>query len=83
MAGSRNAPLRTVKTLQRNQSDFANAVDTGLPAMTLHDATTVFREGGIGTFDLVTDSWRNDTTGGSGSDLKLPGLILDIKNSCV
>jgi 3-isopropylmalate/(R)-2-methylmalate dehydratase small subunit len=57
---------------------FRNAVNAGLPAMTLPDATTVFREEDIGTFNLATGNWRNDSTGASGSVSKLPGLILDI-----
>jgi 3-isopropylmalate/(R)-2-methylmalate dehydratase small subunit len=61
-----------------NSLFFRNAVNAGLPAMTLPDATTIFREGDIGTFDLATGSWRNDTTGASGSVSALPDLILDI-----
>jgi 3-isopropylmalate/(R)-2-methylmalate dehydratase small subunit len=61
-----------------NSLFFRNAVNAGLPAMTLPDATTVFREEDIATFDLATGNWRNDSTGASGSVPKLPGLILDI-----
>lgn len=46
--------------------------------MTVPDATSVFREGDIGTFDLTTGCWRNETTGASGTVPKLPDLILDI-----
>jgi 3-isopropylmalate/(R)-2-methylmalate dehydratase small subunit len=46
--------------------------------MTLPDATTVFSDGDIGTFDLGDGSWRNDTTGACGTVAKLPDLILDI-----
>ena len=57
---------------------FRNAVNAGLPAMTLPDATTMFSEGDTGTFDLASGEWRNDTTGASGTVPKLPDLILDI-----
>jgi 3-isopropylmalate/(R)-2-methylmalate dehydratase small subunit len=46
--------------------------------MTIPDATTAFREGDTGTFDLSTGEWRNETTGASGSVPKLPDLILEI-----
>ncbi|OSC41655.1 3-isopropylmalate dehydratase [Mycobacterium decipiens] len=61
-----------------NSLFFRNAINAGLPAMTVPNATTHFRDGDIGTFDLTGGSWRNDTTGASGSVPTLPGLILDI-----
>jgi 3-isopropylmalate/(R)-2-methylmalate dehydratase small subunit len=61
-----------------NSLFFRNAVNAGLPAMTVPDATTAFREGDSGTFDLTSGSWRNETTGASGAVPKLPDLILDI-----
>jgi 3-isopropylmalate/(R)-2-methylmalate dehydratase small subunit len=61
-----------------NSLFFRNAVNAGLPAMTIPDATKVFHEGDTGTFDLGTGEWRNETTGASGSVSKLPDLILDI-----
>jgi len=64
-----------------NSLFFRNAVNTGLPAMTIPDATRVFHEGDTGTFDLTAGTWRNDTTGASGSVPKLPDLILDIIES--
>ncbi|MGO9041151.1 MAG: 3-isopropylmalate dehydratase [Mycobacterium sp.] len=64
-----------------NSLFFRNAVNTGLPAMTIPDATSVFHEGDTGTFDLTAGTWRNDTTGASGSVPKLPDLILDIIES--
>ena len=53
----------------------------GLPAMTVPDATRVFTEGDAGTFDLSEGTWRNDTTGASGTVPRPPGLILDIIES--
>jgi len=64
-----------------NSLFFRNAVNTGLPAMTIPDDTRVFHEGDTGTFDLNAGTWRNDTTGASGSVPKLPDLILDIIES--
>ena len=61
-----------------NSLFFRNAVNAGLPAMTVPTATTEFSDGDIGTFDLTDGSWRNDSTGASGSVPKLPDLILDI-----
>jgi 3-isopropylmalate/(R)-2-methylmalate dehydratase small subunit len=61
-----------------NSLFFRNAVNAGLPAMTVPDATTVFGDGDIGTFDLRDGSWRNDTTGAYGTVSRLPELILDI-----
>ena len=49
-----------------NSLFFRNAVNAGLPAMTLPEATTIFSEGDTGTFDLGSGAWRNDTTGASG-----------------
>jgi 3-isopropylmalate/(R)-2-methylmalate dehydratase small subunit len=61
-----------------NSLFFRNAVNAGLPVMTIPDVTTVFHEGDTATFDLSTGEWRNDTTGASGSVPRLPDLILDI-----
>jgi 3-isopropylmalate/(R)-2-methylmalate dehydratase small subunit len=61
-----------------NSLFFRNAVNAGLPAMTVPDATTVFTDGDTGTFDLGVGSWRNDTTGTAGTVATLPQLILDI-----
>jgi 3-isopropylmalate/(R)-2-methylmalate dehydratase small subunit len=56
-------------------------VNAGLPAMTVPHATTVFSEGDSGTFDLTAGTWRNDSTGESGTVPKLPELLLDIIES--
>jgi 3-isopropylmalate/(R)-2-methylmalate dehydratase small subunit len=61
-----------------NSLFFRNAVNAGLPVMTLPEATSVFGEGDTGTFDLSCGAWRNDTTGASGSVPTLPDLILEI-----
>jgi 3-isopropylmalate/(R)-2-methylmalate dehydratase small subunit len=64
-----------------NSLFFRNAVNAGLPAMTVPEATTTFSDGDVGTFDLSDGSWRNDTTGACGAVPKLPELILDIITS--
>jgi len=64
-----------------NSLFFRNAVNAGLPAMTVPGATGVFHEGDTGTFNLTDGSWRNDTTAASGTVPRLPGLILDIIES--
>jgi 3-isopropylmalate/(R)-2-methylmalate dehydratase small subunit len=61
-----------------NSLFFRNAVNAGLPAMTVPGATSIFHEGDVGAFDLSTGDWRNETTGASGTVPKLPALILDI-----
>ena len=64
-----------------NSLFFRNAVNAGLPAMTVPNATVVFHEGDTATFDLTAGTWRNDTTGDSGTVPKLPDLILKIIES--
>ncbi len=64
-----------------NSLFFRNAVNAGLPAMTVPNATGLFSDGDTGTFDLTEGTWRNDSTGASGTVPKLPDLILDIIES--
>jgi 3-isopropylmalate/(R)-2-methylmalate dehydratase small subunit len=61
-----------------NSLFFRNAVNAGLPAMTVPGATGIFHDGDIGAFDLSDGSWRNVTTGESGAVPTLPNLILEI-----
>jgi 3-isopropylmalate/(R)-2-methylmalate dehydratase small subunit len=61
-----------------NSLFFRNAVNAGLPAMTVPNATTFFRDGDTATFDLGTGDWKNESSGTSGSVPKLPDLVLDI-----
>lgn len=61
-----------------NSLFFRNAVNAGLPAMTVPHVTSLFSDGDTGTFDLADGTWRNDTTGESGIVSTLPNLILDI-----
>jgi 3-isopropylmalate/(R)-2-methylmalate dehydratase small subunit len=61
-----------------NSLFFRNAVNAGLPAMTVPDSTSHFTDGDIGSFDLAAGTWRNDTTGASGQVTPLPRMVLDI-----
>jgi 3-isopropylmalate/(R)-2-methylmalate dehydratase small subunit len=61
-----------------NSLFFRNAINAGLPAMTLPDATSIFTDSDVGAFDLTDGTWRNETTGASGTAAKLPDMILDI-----
>jgi 3-isopropylmalate/(R)-2-methylmalate dehydratase small subunit len=61
-----------------NSLFFRNAINAGLPAMTLPDATSIFSDGHVGAFDLTDGTWRNETTGASGTVAKLPEMINDI-----
>ncbi|MEZ0053581.1 3-isopropylmalate/(R)-2-methylmalate dehydratase small subunit [Mycobacterium sp. MAA66] len=64
-----------------NSLFFRNAVNSGLPAMTLPDATELFADGDVGTFNLTEGSWRNVTSGAAGEVPPLPELLLDIITS--
>jgi 3-isopropylmalate/(R)-2-methylmalate dehydratase small subunit len=57
---------------------FRNAVNAGLPAITVPDATRIFTDGDTGTFNFADGSWRNDTTHVRGHVPPLPELVLDI-----
>ena len=61
-----------------NSLFFRNAVNAGLPAMTVPHATSVFSDGDTGNFDFAAGRWRNETTGSAGAVPVLPGLILEI-----
>jgi 3-isopropylmalate/(R)-2-methylmalate dehydratase small subunit len=61
-----------------NSLFFRNAVNAGLPAMTVPDVTAAFDDGDTGTFDVRSGTWRNDTTGVCGAVPVPPDLILDI-----
>ncbi|MFJ4657354.1 3-isopropylmalate dehydratase [Nocardia sp. NPDC088792] len=64
-----------------NSLFFRNAINAGLPALTVPDATTLFTDGDTATFDLATGTYRNETTGTSGRTAPLPDLILEILTS--
>jgi len=61
-----------------NSLFLRNAINAGLPALTVPGAATVFSDGDRGSFDIATGSWVNDSTGVSGRAPALPPLILEI-----
>jgi 3-isopropylmalate/(R)-2-methylmalate dehydratase small subunit len=61
-----------------NSLFFRNAVNAGLPAMTLPDATSLFNDGDTAAIDLAAGTWTNTTTGDTGNVAKLPDLLLEI-----
>jgi 3-isopropylmalate/(R)-2-methylmalate dehydratase small subunit len=61
-----------------NSLFFRNAVNAGLPALTVPGVSEVFSDGDTGSFDIGTGEYRNETTGVSGRAAPLPPLILDI-----
>jgi 3-isopropylmalate/(R)-2-methylmalate dehydratase small subunit len=61
-----------------NSLFLRNAINAGLPAVTLPNATTIFHDGDVGAFDLTAGTWGNTTTGASGNVPKLPDMLLDI-----
>lgn len=61
-----------------NSLFLRNAINTGLPALTVPGVTEVFGDGDIGRFDISTGRWSNDTTGVSGEVAALPDLVLEI-----
>jgi 3-isopropylmalate/(R)-2-methylmalate dehydratase small subunit len=61
-----------------NSLFFRNAINAGLPALTVPDATQLFSDGDQCSFDIATGAYRNDTTGAAGRTTPLPPLILEI-----
>jgi 3-isopropylmalate/(R)-2-methylmalate dehydratase small subunit len=61
-----------------NSLFLRNAINAGLPALTVPGVTGVFSEGDTGRFDISTGRWSNDTTGASGEVPALPELVLEI-----
>ena len=61
-----------------NSLFFRNAVNAGLPAMTLPDATNLFHDGDTAVIDLAAGTWTNKTTADTGTVAKLPDLLLEI-----
>lgn len=64
-----------------NSLFFRNAVNAGLPAITVPDATSHFTEGDTASLDLRTGTWRNERSGQGGSVPVLPDLVLEIMAS--
>ena len=64
-----------------NSLFLRNAINAGLPAVTVPDATDNFSDGDNGTFNIETGDWRNNTTGAQGQSTPLPKLVRDILDS--
>lgn len=61
-----------------NSLFLRNAINAGLPALTVPGATEHFGDGDLGSFDLATGRYRNDTSGAEGQAPPLPELVLEI-----
>jgi 3-isopropylmalate/(R)-2-methylmalate dehydratase small subunit len=61
-----------------NSLFFRNAINAGLPALSVPGVTQLFGDGDQGSFDVATGAYRNDTTGAAGQTTPLPPLILEI-----
>jgi 3-isopropylmalate/(R)-2-methylmalate dehydratase small subunit len=61
-----------------NSLFLRNAVNAGLPAVTVPGATAVFDDGDLGTFDIAAGHYANETKGTVGEFPPLPGLVLEI-----
>jgi 3-isopropylmalate/(R)-2-methylmalate dehydratase small subunit len=61
-----------------NSLFFRNAINAGLPALTVPGVTGVFSDGDVGRFDVASGFYWNETTGVSGQAAPLPRLILEI-----
>lgn len=61
-----------------NSLFFRNAVNAGLPALTVPDATSMFRDGDRAVIDVATGDYHNETTGAAGTTNGLPPLVLEI-----
>jgi 3-isopropylmalate/(R)-2-methylmalate dehydratase small subunit len=61
-----------------NSLFLRNAINAGLPALTVPGVTELFTDGDIGRFDIKTGAYRNETTGIAATTRGLPDLVLDI-----
>ncbi|KAA9159095.1 3-isopropylmalate dehydratase [Amycolatopsis acidicola] len=61
-----------------NSLFLRNAINSGLPALTVPGATDLFSDGDFGRFDIATGDYANETTGIEGRTAPLPPLVLEI-----
>ncbi|MFQ6396153.1 3-isopropylmalate dehydratase [Nocardia sp. KC 131] len=61
-----------------NSLFFRNAVNAGLPALTVPGVTALYSDGDHGSFDIATGVYSNVTTGTTGTTAPLPPLLLEI-----
>ncbi|WP_328601662.1 LeuD/DmdB family oxidoreductase small subunit [Nocardia terrae] len=64
-----------------NSLFFRNAINAGLPALTAPGVTELFEDGDIGSFDISTGQYRNETSDVSGRTAPLPPMIQEILSS--
>ncbi|GAB3208276.1 3-isopropylmalate dehydratase [Nocardia tengchongensis] len=64
-----------------NSLFFRNAINAGLPALTVPGATSFFRDGDRAVVDIATGAYRNETTGAAARTTPLPPLIREILSS--
>lgn len=61
-----------------NSLFLRNAINVGLPALTVPGATAAFTDGDIARFDMAAGHYSNQTTGSQGSFVPLPPLVMEI-----
>lgn len=61
-----------------NSLFFRNAVNAGLPALTVPGVRAAFADGDVGEFDFAAGSYRNVSSGAIGTFAPLPDLIREI-----
>jgi 3-isopropylmalate/(R)-2-methylmalate dehydratase small subunit len=61
-----------------NSLFLRNAVNAGLPAVTVPGVTSAFEDGDTGRFDFAAGRWANETKGTEGDFAPLPDLVLEI-----
>ncbi|GAB3150865.1 3-isopropylmalate dehydratase small subunit [Amycolatopsis stemonae] len=61
-----------------NSLFLRNAVNAGLPAITVPGVTEAFEDGDTGRFDFAGGHWANETKGTKGDFAPLPELVREI-----
>lgn len=61
-----------------NSLFLRNAINAGLPALTIPNATALFSDGDTATIDIKTGCYRNETAEIDGTAPALPDLVLEI-----
>jgi 3-isopropylmalate/(R)-2-methylmalate dehydratase small subunit len=64
-----------------NSLFLRNAINAGLPALTVPMIRRYFSDGDEGRFDVATGEWANKTTGVNGQTAPLPELVISILRS--
>jgi 3-isopropylmalate/(R)-2-methylmalate dehydratase small subunit len=61
-----------------NSLFLRNAINVGLPALTVPGAGSVFSDGDQACFDFSAGTWQNQSTGASGAFPPVPALVQEI-----